>query len=179
VQSKLHQAINPVYHRLISTPPPGSHELLSLQKPIDDWEASIPPYFQLDNPAVHQHDALILARYRLTWRAANIRIILYRPIVLKWAARRWTAQDIPEAEDPEEEQCRQLCLQSARETIASISQYMTTNIPSRLGSWYMLLVAPSRTLSGLLTSIVYTVRNTDSCNIVTSSSRLDSFQLSS
>ncbi|KFY39549.1 hypothetical protein V495_05890 [Pseudogymnoascus sp. VKM F-4514 (FW-929)] len=138
VQSKLHQAINPVYHRLISTPPPGAHELLSLQKPIDDWEASIPPYFQLDNPDVHQHDALILARYRLTWRAANVRIILFRPIVLKWAARRWTAQDIPETEDPEEEQCRQLCLQSARETIASISRYMTTNIPSRLGSWYML-----------------------------------------
>ncbi|KFZ16069.1 hypothetical protein V502_05268 [Pseudogymnoascus sp. VKM F-4520 (FW-2644)] len=103
VQSKLHQATNPVYHRLISNPPPAAHELLSLQQPIDLWEASIPPYFQLDNPDVHQHDALILARYRLTWRAANLRIILFRPVVLRWAARRWTAHDISEAEDPEEE----------------------------------------------------------------------------
>jgi transcriptional regulatory protein GAL4 len=151
VQSKLHQATNPVYHRLISNPPPVAHELLSLQQPIDDWEASIPPYFQLDNPDVHQHDALILARYRLTWRAANLRIILFRPIVLRWAARRWTAQDISDAEDPEEEQCRQLCLQSARETIASISQYMTTNIPSRLGSWYMLSVIPAHSLLPYIT----------------------------
>ncbi|KFY15564.1 hypothetical protein V492_01905 [Pseudogymnoascus sp. VKM F-4246] len=138
VQSKLHQATNLIYHRLISNPPPAAHELLSLQEPIDRWESSIPSYFQLDNPDVHQHDALILARYRLTWRAANLRIILFRPIVLRWAAKRWTAQDVSEVEDPEEEQCRELCLQSARETIASISQYMTTNIPSRLGSWYML-----------------------------------------
>lgn len=146
MQSKLHQATNPVYHRLISNPPPAAHELLSLQQPIDQWETSIPPYFQLDNPDVHQHDAFILARYRLTWRAANLRIILFRPIVLRWAARRWTAQDISEAEDPEEEQCRELCLQSARETIASISQYMTTNIPSRLGSWYMLSVISAHSL---------------------------------
>src|SRR5690349_7021802 len=136
-----HQTTNPLYHRLISNPPPAARELLTLQQSIDAWQASIPEYFQLGNPDLHQHDPFILARYRLSWRAANLRIILFRPIVLHWAARRWATRGGPEVEeDADEEQCRLLCLQSARETIASISEYMTTNIPSRLGSWYMLSV---------------------------------------
>jgi transcriptional regulatory protein GAL4 len=138
-QTAFHRATNPLYHRLISNPPPTFRELLELQKPIDAWQNSIPSYFQLTNIDLHRHEALILARYRLSWRAWNLRVILYRPVVLRWAARRWaTTTDEAENEDPDEEQCRLLCLQSARETIASISEYMSGNVTSRLGSWYML-----------------------------------------
>ncbi|RFU30132.1 hypothetical protein B7463_g6190, partial [Scytalidium lignicola] len=142
-QSDFHLATNPLYHRLISNPPPSSQELLSLQRTIDTWQESIPNYFQLNNPEIHQQDTtLVLARYRLSWRAWNLRIILFRPIVLRWAARNWNAyhqhSDAGGDDSPEDEQCRLLCLQSARETIASISEYMTGRVPSRLGNWYIL-----------------------------------------
>lgn len=45
-------------------------------------------------------------------------------------------------EDPLETDCRMLCLQNARVTIASISEYMDNNICTRLGAWYMLYVCP-------------------------------------
>ncbi|KAH8803555.1 Zn(II)2Cys6 transcription factor [Xylogone sp. PMI_703] len=140
-QSSFHLATNPLYHRLISNPPPSPQELLDLEKTIDVWEISIPDYFQLDNPELYQQDEFILARYRLSWRAWNLRIILFRPTVLRWAARSWNTSYQNEEGDNnslEEEQCRLLCLKSARETIASISEYMAGKTPSRLGSWYIL-----------------------------------------
>lgn len=140
-QSALHLATNQLYHRLISTPAPTSSELLSLQAPLDAWQNSLPEYFQIHNPELQANDALIFARYRLSWRTWNLRIILFRPTVLRWAAKVWSVgQNSDPDEDEADEKCRMLCLQSARETIASISEYMAGNLPSRLGSWYLLSV---------------------------------------
>lgn len=138
-QSALHLATNQLYHRLISTPGPTSSELLSLQAPLDAWRSSIPSYFDIHNPELQANDALILARYRLSWRTWNLRIILFRPTVLRWAASLWAGgpQNDPATNGPDEK-CRTLCLESARDTIASISEYMGGNLTSRLGSWYML-----------------------------------------
>ena len=138
-QSALHLATNQLYHRLISTPGPTSSELLSLQAPLDAWRSSIPSYFDIHNPELQANDALILARYRLSWRTWNLRIILFRPTVLRWAPSLWAGgpQNDPATNGPDEK-CRTLCLESARDTIASISEYMGGNLTSRLGSWYML-----------------------------------------
>ncbi len=141
-QTALHLATNQLYHHLISTPPPTSKELIVLQASIDTWQESIPNYFQPYSPELLAHDAFLLSRYRLSWRAWNLRIILFRPTVLRWAAKIWTTgqNDDVDADDADET-CRVLCLQSARETITSISEFMTGNVPSRLGSWYLLLVS--------------------------------------
>ncbi|KAH7374177.1 putative fungal-specific transcription factor [Cadophora sp. MPI-SDFR-AT-0126] len=138
-QSALHLTTNQLYHRLISTPGPTSSELLSLQARLDVWENSIQPYFQIHSPELQANDAFVLARYRLSWRTWNLRIILFRPTVLRWAANLWAAGPVinPDA-DEADERCRMLCLESARDTIASISEYMSGNLTSRLGSWYML-----------------------------------------
>jgi transcriptional regulatory protein GAL4 len=137
------------------------HELLSLASLIDEWEKSVPNYFQLNNPDLYQHESFILARYRLSWRAWNLRIILFRPLVLRWATKRWTANGNNEGniEDLEEEKCRLLCLQSARDTITSISEYIASNVPSRLGSWYMLLAPFLFYLSSCFT--LYSAVNAD------------------
>ncbi|KAG4429339.1 hypothetical protein IFR05_015181 [Cadophora sp. M221] len=138
-QSALHLTTNQLYHRLISTPAPTSSELLSLQVPLDTWQNSIPAYFQIHSPELQANDAYILARYRLSWRTWNLRIILFRPTVLRWAAKLWSfGPDSDLDGDDSDEKCRMLCLESARETIASISEYMAGNLTSRLGSWYML-----------------------------------------
>ena len=142
LQSAFHQATNSVYHYLISTPSPTANELLSFQNQIDAWQESIPDYFQFSNPEIYQREPFVLARYRLSWRAWNLRIISFRPTVLRWAARHWNTNHTEkiDAENPDEEQCRLLCLHSARETVTSISDYMANRVPSRLASWYILLV---------------------------------------
>ncbi|KAH7310325.1 putative fungal-specific transcription factor [Rhexocercosporidium sp. MPI-PUGE-AT-0058] len=138
-QSALHLTTNQLYHRLISTPAPTSSELLSLQVPLDTWQNSIPAYFQTHSPEIQVNDALVLARYRLSWRTWNLRIILFRPTVLRWATKTWSlGPDNDLNGDESDEKCRMLCLESARETIASISEYMAGNLTSRLGSWYLL-----------------------------------------
>ncbi|KAK0123818.1 lactose regulatory protein lac9 and GAL4-like protein [Cadophora gregata] len=138
-QAALHLTTNQLYQRLISTPGPTSSELLGLQAPLVTWQRSIPAYFQVHSPELQANDAFILARYRLSWRTWNLRIILFRPTVLRWATHLWaTGPQKNLAADEADEKCRMLCLESARDTIASISEYMAGNLTSRLGSWYML-----------------------------------------
>ena len=145
-QTTFHRATNPIYHRLISTPSPSAPELLALQKSIDTWEESIPAYLKPGIMKQQLYDSFVLARYRLSWRASNFRIISFRPTVLRWVASRWTDLNFGSQEDTDtdEEKCRSMCLRSARDTIASISEYyyeyITVNgtVPPRLSSWYML-----------------------------------------
>jgi transcriptional regulatory protein GAL4 len=145
-QTTFHRTTNPIYHRLISNPSSSVSELLALQKSIDTWQESIPTYFQPGIMEQPPYDPFILARYRLSWRASNFRIISFRPMVLRWAASRWTELNFGNKDDKEseDEECRLLCLRSARDTIASISEYyyehiaVNGTVPSRLSSWYML-----------------------------------------
>lgn len=100
-------------------------------------------------PANPDPDSLALVRNRLLWRNWNLTILIYRPILLRWAARRWaplsgsgTATPDAGSEDPFETECRLRCLQNARLTISSISDYMANYMCTRLGAWYMLYVFP-------------------------------------
>ncbi|KAL1981234.1 hypothetical protein VTN96DRAFT_2947 [Rasamsonia emersonii] len=136
-QSKFHLKTNQVYQRLISSPTLTAEETLQLQKPMDDWYNELPIYLKQGSPA--EPDWLALVRNRLMWRDWNLRIVLCRPILLRWASERWSSDAPPEGEeDPAERECRIVCLQNARSSIASISEFMETHICTRLGAWYML-----------------------------------------
>jgi transcriptional regulatory protein GAL4 len=108
---------------------------------MEDWYNSLPHYFKqpITTP---ESDNFALVRNRLMWRHWNLRILLYRPILLRWASRRWTPTpgSPPEPEDPLETECRMLCLRNARWTISSISDFVNNHICTRLGAWYMLYV---------------------------------------
>jgi transcriptional regulatory protein GAL4 len=138
-QSSFHLTTNKLHHRLISRPELSVQEILDLQRTIDEWEASLPSYFQPNSIAIQSHEAYMFARYRLSWRSWNLKIVLLRPVLLRWSAKQKSDQPNP-PETAEELQCRQNCLQNARETIASISDFMSLNIGSRLSTWYMLYV---------------------------------------
>lgn len=113
---------------------------------MDEWYNSLPDYLKNPPPPPQEPDSLALVRRRLMWRDWNLRILLYRPILLRWASRRWTPDSPVEDENPAEAECRLLCLQNARMTISSISEYMDHYICTRLGAWYMLYVLlPHRT----------------------------------
>ncbi|GIK01125.1 lactose regulatory protein lac9 and GAL4-like protein [Aspergillus viridinutans] len=138
-QAKFHLHTNSVYQRLISTPSLTAEETLGLSKPMEDWYNGLPHYFKqpITTP---ESDNFALVRNRLMWRHWNLRILLYRPILLRWASRRWTPtpDSPPEPEDPLETECRMLCLRNARWTISSISDFVNNHICTRLGAWYML-----------------------------------------
>lgn len=155
-QSRFHLLTNSVYQRLISGPSITPEETLNLQKPMDEWYNSLPSYMQYPVQPVPAHptqpdaDTLALVRNRLLWRNWNLIILIYRPILLRWAARRWgphgggsdgsSVSSDGSNEDPTETECRTRCLQNARLTIASISSYMDNHVCTRIGAWYMLYV---------------------------------------
>jgi transcriptional regulatory protein GAL4 len=136
-QSLFHLTTNSLHHRLISTPHPLPDELLSLNQIIETWENSIPPYFQLDSPIIHANEAFLFARYRLNWRSWNLQIIIFRPVILQLAVRRKQSELSTALETSEELACREKCIQSARATINSISDFVATGMLSRLSTWYM------------------------------------------
>lgn len=153
-QSRFHLLTNSVYQRLISAPSMTAEETLNLQKPMDEWYNSLPPYLQYPlqplpiQPTQPDPDNLALVRNRMMWRHWNLIILTYRPILLRWAARRWgphggssdgsSVSSDGGNEDPCETECRLRCLQNARLTIASISEYIENHICTRIGAWYML-----------------------------------------
>lgn len=156
-QARFHLLTNSVYQRLISSPSITPEETLNLQKPMEEWYNSLPSYLHYPlqplavPPTQPDPDNLALVRNRLLWRNWNLLILIYRPILLRWAARRWapphgggsdgsSVSSEGGSEDPCETECRMRCLQNARLTIASISEYMDNHVCTRLGAWYMLYV---------------------------------------
>ncbi|PYI07059.1 C6 transcription factor [Aspergillus sclerotiicarbonarius CBS 121057] len=135
-QARFHLLTNSVYQRLISGPSLTPEETLGLQKPMEEWYNGLPDYFK--QPPTPVSDAFALVRNRLMWRDWNLRILLYRPILLRWASRRWTPNSAPEPEDPLEADCRMLCLRNARLSIASIADFVNNHVCTRIGAWYML-----------------------------------------
>ncbi|PLN82126.1 fungal-specific transcription factor domain-domain-containing protein [Aspergillus taichungensis] len=136
-QARFHLLTNSVYQRLISSPSLTPEETLTLQKPMEEWYNGLPHYFK--QPMPQEPANFVLVRNRLMWRDWNLRILIYRPILLRWASRRWTP-NTPAAdhEDPYEADCRALCLRNARLTISSITDFMSNHICTRIGAWYML-----------------------------------------
>ncbi|KAJ5885154.1 hypothetical protein N7495_009664 [Penicillium taxi] len=150
-QARFHLLTNSVYQRLISSPSITPEETLNLQKPMEEWYNSLPSYLHyplqplLVQPTQPDADRLALVRNRILWRHWNLLILIYRPILLRWSARRWgpvsdgsSVSSESSNEDPCETECRVRCLQNARLTIASISEYMDRHVCSRIGAWYML-----------------------------------------
>lgn len=136
-QSRFHIKTNQLHHRLLSRPEPSLQDILSLQAEVDEWENSLPLYFRPNSPLIQSHQAYMFARYRLSWRVWNLKIVLLRPVLLRWSARQKSGDDqAPESD--EEVTCRQDCLQHARETITSISDFMSRDIGTRLSTWYIL-----------------------------------------
>jgi transcriptional regulatory protein GAL4 len=137
-QSQFHLITNNIHHCLISNISPSAQELLAHSSTINAWEESIPSYLQLDSPDIQSDETFLFARYRLSWRSWNMKIILFRPVVLQWAARRQKLENGDDSETSEEFECRKRCIEAANATINSVSNFVAKNMISRLSTWYML-----------------------------------------
>lgn len=102
---------------------------------LEPWLSSIPPYFSeaATNPPPPPKYAL--AHAVMNWRYRNLRIIMYRPFVIRRALQ---ARDRRADDSPSNTRAYEKCLADAKATITSISDFWDRNEHNRLGAWYAL-----------------------------------------
>ena len=129
-QASFHIATTPLYTRLISKPMPGADEVLRLESElVEPWRARIPGYFSEDANVPQQY---VFARCIMYWRYRNLRIIMYRPFVIRRALA--AGERLSTADD----RACEVCIDDARATIDSIASFWDTSEQNRLCSWYCL-----------------------------------------
>jgi transcriptional regulatory protein GAL4 len=134
VQSSFHLHTNYISNRLLAEPGMSPEAALALKIPLETWANTIPEYFRLSQPPNSSTRWYLFARARLWWRFWNLKIIVFRQILLRRAiAQRGQIPD--QATQSTQEDCKRLCLEAAHSTVTSIHQYATQDL-GRLEGWY-------------------------------------------
>lgn len=127
-QARFHIATHDCYESVISKPFPSAAELLRLDaKHIESFKATMPSFF-VEQAAVPPRYALPQAV--MAWRLRNLRIIMYRPFVIRRALRR--KPDADEASATAYDRC----LADAKSTIEMIADFWERYEHNRLSAWY-------------------------------------------
>ncbi|KAK2012209.1 fungal-specific transcription factor domain-containing protein [Colletotrichum eremochloae] len=132
-QASFHIATTPIYTRVISKPLPTANEMLKLdQELLEPWRTGVPSYFS-ETATVPPKYAL--AHAVMNWRCRNLRVIMYRPFVIRRALQ---ARDRRLDDSPDNVEAFEKCLADAKATITSISKFWERNDKNRLSAWYAL-----------------------------------------
>uniref|UniRef100_A0A0L0MZM8 Regulatory protein GAL4 n=1 Tax=Tolypocladium ophioglossoides (strain CBS 100239) TaxID=1163406 RepID=A0A0L0MZM8_TOLOC len=127
-QARFHIETHECYEKVISKPFPSAEELLRLDsKHIESFRTTVPAYF-VEQAAVPPRYALPHAV--MAWRLRNLRIIMYRPFVIRRALRRK-----PDA-DESSATAYDRCLADAKSTIEMIADFWERYEHNRLSAWY-------------------------------------------
>ncbi|CZR66656.1 uncharacterized protein PAC_16557 [Phialocephala subalpina] len=131
-QANFHRITNRIYTRVISKPLSTAKELLDLDDTlIGDWLYKLPPYFNEQSSIPPKYG---FAHAVMRWRYRNLRIIMYRPFVIRKALYRASQQD----DSIESSKTYERCLEEARSSIVAISEFWKTNEHTRVAAWYAL-----------------------------------------
>jgi transcriptional regulatory protein GAL4 len=134
VQSSFHLHTNYIFNRLLAEPGLSAEAALALNVPLETWANTVPHYFRLSQSPHSSARWYLFARSRLWWRFWNLKIIVFRQILLRRAiAERGQIAD--QATQSTQEDCKRLCLEAAHSTVVSIHQYATQEL-GRLEGWY-------------------------------------------
>jgi transcriptional regulatory protein GAL4 len=140
-QSAYHLHTIRIYNRLISSPIPSAAELIALDdESIDGWLRGLPPYFCDDNlPLPNEY---LLGHAISRWRFRIMRIIMYRPFLIRWAQDRHDAAPTsplsPSQAASAESIATKRCLKAAEECISAIFDFWSSATHTRLAAWYVL-----------------------------------------
>ncbi|KIW22409.1 uncharacterized protein PV07_12297 [Cladophialophora immunda] len=140
-QSSYHLHTIRIYNRLISNPIPSAPELISLDDElIEGWLNSLPPYFRDDNlPLPNQY---LLGHAISRWRFRIMRIIMYRPFLIRWAQDGLDNETVipvsPSQNASAETVATQRCFKAAEECISAIFEFWSSGTHTRLAAWYVL-----------------------------------------
>ncbi|KAE8848541.1 hypothetical protein PTNB85_02384 [Pyrenophora teres f. teres] len=133
-QSSFHIHTNYISNRLLAEPGLSAEAALALNTSMDAWTHTVPSYFQLSYTSHITTRWYIFARSRLWWRFWNLKIIVFRQILLRQAISE-RSQIPDQATQSAQEDCKRICLDAAHSTVLSIHQYATQDL-SRLEGWY-------------------------------------------
>ncbi|KAF2997187.1 lactose regulatory protein lac9 and GAL4-like protein [Curvularia kusanoi] len=133
-QSDLHIHTNHISNRLLADPGLSAEAALSISVSMDTWSQTMPSYFGMDHQSNCQHRWYTFARSRSWWRFWNLKIIVFRHILLRHAISERGQIPDPAAQAKQEE-CTRLCIEAANATVTSIHQYAVQGL-TRLEGWY-------------------------------------------
>lgn len=134
-QSDFHVHSNHISNSLLSASGIATKAALAMNESLDSWSKTIPAYFSLTLPPQVEEHWYLFARSRLWWRYWNLKIILFRQLLLGRAVeRRSNASDL--ASDPLDQEAIKIAVDAAQSTIVSINDYLGTANLTRLASWY-------------------------------------------
>ncbi|KAF2015184.1 hypothetical protein BU24DRAFT_348313, partial [Aaosphaeria arxii CBS 175.79] len=133
-QSDLHMHTNHVSNRLLADPGLSAEAALSINSGMDAWTLTMPMYFRFDHEFSCPYRWYLFARSRIWWRFWNLKIIIFRHILLRRAIA-GRGQTLDAATQSMEEECKKICIAAAHSTIISIHQYSIQG-STRLESWY-------------------------------------------
>jgi transcriptional regulatory protein GAL4 len=136
-QASFHVATAPIYARVIGKPFPSADELARLEKEhFETWENSVPACFAENASQVPTKYAF--AHNVMQWRSRNLRIIMYRPTVIRRALHAREGRQKASDMTPSAKHALERCLADAKATIEGISSFWRSNEHTRLGAWYAL-----------------------------------------
>ncbi|KAL2128544.1 hypothetical protein VTI74DRAFT_9042 [Chaetomium olivicolor] len=134
-QSDFHVHSNHISNRLLSPAGVSTDEALAMNQALVTWSKTLPLYFQLDQELAASQPWYIFARARLWWRIWNLKIILFRQILLKRAIGR--TRNVPAtAVHKDDDKCTEICVDAAHSTVLSIQSYLEQAVLTRLAGWY-------------------------------------------
>lgn len=159
-QAKFTLISTEIYNRLISTPPPTAQECLAMNGKIVSFIESLPAYFSEDKAVAQQASRipneegipewLALTRFRLIWRYKNLQTILFRAFIWHRVINSKNPEVIQASASPDGKLCRRICLDSAHETVLSVSSYINSHDVSIISSWYATFFLFHATLIGVV-----------------------------
>ncbi|KAJ4362339.1 hypothetical protein N0V83_010432 [Neocucurbitaria cava] len=135
-QSQFHVYTNYISNRLLADPGLSAEAALGLNASMEAWTHTLPPYLQISQGPSCQVRWYLFARSRIWWRFWNLKIIVFRHILLRRAISE-RGQIPDQATQSNQEDCKRMCLEAAHATVVSIHQYSTQGLTlTRLEGWY-------------------------------------------
>lgn len=134
VQSSYHLSTMGIYNRLISESFPAAADLIALDDDnVGAWLARWPDDQSFPSPSGSKY-ALGLGITK--WRYRNLRIVMYRPFLVRWALSSSPREELMSSNAESLAVFR--CLDAAKQTILSVQEYWTSQSHFRLAAWYIL-----------------------------------------
>ena len=132
-QARFHLMTSEVYARVISLPFPSAQELLQMDdERINAWYA----IWSLETEKIEAR--FMLSRSVMEWRYRNLRIIMFRPFVIRKALQARMRQGVTPQVESATNIAINRCLAEAKASIMSINMFWSTGHRTCMASWYAL-----------------------------------------